>query len=204
MQAAVNNPEPLTLPVAGIILAAGAAARMGKPKLLLPWKGQPLIRHALQTGLAAGLDPLIVVTGANADLLQAALDGLPARVVHNPHWQQGQSTSVQTGIQALPPNTQAVLFLLGDQPFVTPELIRQLVNTYVRTRPAILAPYVGQQRATPVLFDQSVFGLLCQLQGDAGARTIFQQVPPQAMPWPDERLLFDIDTPEDYQHLLDG
>lgn len=198
----MNNPEQLTLPVAGIILAAGAASRMGQPKLLLPWKGQPLIRHALQTGLAAGLDPLIVVTGAHANLMQAALDGLPARVVHNPHWQQGQSTSVRAGMQALPPDTQAVLFLLGDQPFVTPELIRQLVSTYARTGPAILAPYVGQQRTNPVLFDQSVFMLLCQLQGDAGARTIFTQVPPEAMPWPDERLLFDVDTPADYEQLL--
>jgi len=195
--------QPLAaLPVSGVILAAGAASRMGQPKLLLQWKGEPLICHAARTALQAGLDPVVVVTGSYAAKMQAALAGLSVRLVHNPDWQTGQSTSVRAGLAALPDHIQAVIFLLGDQPFVTAGLLLALVNTYARTRPTILAPFVGEKRANPVLFDRSIFPALGKLQGDAGARSIFAQYPPTPMPWPDERLLFDVDTPGDYQRLL--
>ena len=188
--------------VTGVILAAGAASRMGQPKLLLSWKGEPLIRHAARCALQSGLAPLVVVTGAYAAEMQIALAGLAVSLVHNPDWQAGQSTSVRSGLAVLPDRTQAVIFLLGDQPFVTSELLRALVNTYAQTRPTILAPFVGEKRANPVLFDHSIFEALGQLKGDAGARSLFTQYPPTPMPWADERLLLDVDTPEDYQRLL--
>lgn len=191
--------------VAGIILAAGAASRMGQPKLLLPWKGEALIRHAVRVALGADLEPVVVVTGSRAQDIQNALLGLTVNVIYNPDWEAGQSTSVRAGIRALPPQVRAALFLLGDQPFVSVELIRKIVETYSSSRSAIpiLAPFVGEKRSNPVLFDRSIFDVLCGLQGDAGARSIFAQHPPQAMQWPDERLLLDIDTPEDYQRLLE-
>lgn len=196
--------EETTNPVAGIILAAGAASRMGRPKVLLPWQGETLIHRAARTALAGGLNPVVVVTGALHADISGTLADLAVQVVNNPDWQSGQSTSVRAGVQALPESTQAVLFLLGDQPFVTPELIRRLVATYLRTRPTILAPFVGEKRTNPVVFDRSIFDVLCRLEGDAGARSIFGQYPPVAMPWSDERLLFDVDTPADYQKLLDS
>ena len=189
---------------AGVILAAGAASRMGQPKLLLPWQGQALIWHAVRTALQAGLEPVLVVTGAAAPEMQAALDGLPVQLVHNPDWLAGQSGSVRVGIRALPEQVEAVIFLLGDQPFVTAELLQALVSQYARERPAILAPYIGQKRTNPVLFDRSVFEPMCALQGDAGARSLFGRFPPARLPWTDQRLLFDVDTPQDYQKLLDN
>ena len=191
------------LPVmAGVILAAGAASRMGQPKLLLPWKGEALIRHAVRTALEARLDQVVVVTGAAGAEIKAALAGLDVTIVENLDWQEGQSTSVRAGINALSATVQAVIFLLGDQPYASSELIKALVNTYAQTHPIILAPFVGQKRTNPVLFDRSIFDNLRQLQGDAGARTIFAQYPPTPLPWADERLLFDVDTPEDYQKLI--
>jgi molybdenum cofactor cytidylyltransferase len=189
-------------PVAGIILAAGAASRMGQPKLLLPWNGEALICHAVRIALQSGLDPIVVVTGAGAEGIQKALDGFDVKLVHNPDWQSGQSTSVRAGILALPAHVEAVFFLLGDQPFVSPDLIQSLTQKFLETRPHILAPFVGDKRANPVLFSWDMFEALCQLQGDAGARSIFKQYPPEAMQWGDERVLFDIDTPEDYQRLM--
>jgi molybdenum cofactor cytidylyltransferase len=192
----------LPSPVAAVILAAGAASRMGQPKLLLPWKGEALIRHAARTALQAGLDPVVVVTGAASVDMQTALSGLELKLVFNPDWQAGQSTSVRIGIQSLPAQARAVIFLLGDQPFVSVELLKGLVRAYLETQPLILAPFVAEKRANPVLFDRAVFGEMQALQGDAGARTIFSQHPPTPFPWPDERLLFDVDTPEDYQRLV--
>ncbi len=198
----MNNQQNTNLSVAGIILAAGAASRMGQPKLLLPWKGRALIHHAAHTALIAGLEPVIVVAGARMLEIQAALTDLPVEVIHNPAWENGQSASVRTGIHALPEQTTAAMFLLGDQPYVSVELVQVLQLTYIRDRPTILAPFVGGKRSNPVLFDASIFEALCALQGDAGARSIFGQYPPTPLVWQDERLLFDVDTPEDYQRLL--
>lgn len=198
----MNPPDPLPR-IAGIILAAGAATRMGQPKLLLPWKGEALVCHGARVALAAGLDPVVVVAGSAIGEMRHALQDISVQVVENPDWAAGQSTSVRAGIRALPENTQATFFLLGDQPYVTVDLLQALIKEYTRRRPEILAPYVGERRSNPVLFDCSIFDLLCQLQGDAGARSLFGHHPPAAMQWPDERLLFDIDTPEDYQKLKD-
>jgi len=198
----MENQSHTIASVAGIILAAGAATRMGQPKLLLPWKGEALICHTARTALKSGLAPVIVVAGAWKTEIQTALNDLDVKVIDNPDWKTGQSTSVRAGVRALPQHTPAAIFLLGDQPFVSTELIQALLQMYIHNHPMILAPFVGGKRANPVLFDHSIFETLCTLKGDAGARTIFAQYPPAQMDWPDERLLFDIDTPEDYQRLL--
>ena len=190
--------------VAGVILAGGSASRMGQPKQLLIWQGEALVRLAARTALNAGLSPVVVVTGARGDEVAAAVRDLPVQVVHNPLWAAGQSTSVGAGINALPDDVNAALFLLADQPFVSAGLIGGLIRAYSLSRPQILATYVGEKRTNPVLFDRSTFGELRQLEGDVGARSIFSKIVPAAFPWPDARLLFDVDTPEDYQKLLQG
>jgi molybdenum cofactor cytidylyltransferase len=189
------------VPIAGIILAAGSASRMGQPKLLLPWKGEALIRHASRRALSC-LNPVIVVTGAWQKEIHDALNDLPVTMVHNPDWEKGQSTSVRTGINALPGETAAAIFLLGDQPYVSTKLVQGLVEEYIQTRPTILAPYVGDKRSNPVLFDRATFYDLRQIEGDVGARAIFKFHKITPFVWSDENLLFDVDTPEDYQKLI--
>jgi molybdenum cofactor cytidylyltransferase len=189
-------------PAAGVILAAGAASRFGQPKQTLPWHGQALVWHAARTALRAGLAPVVAVTGHAADQVQTALAGSPVELVHNPDWAAGQSTSVITGLRHLPLQVGSAVFLLADQPFVPAGLLRGLVDTHAATCAAIVAPLVRGKRANPVLFDRRTFPDLLSLTGDVGGRALFSRYLVSWLPWNDERVLFDVDTLEDYQALL--
>ncbi len=189
-------------PVAGIILAAGDASRYGRLKQLLPWQGEPLVRRVARTALQAGLSPVVLVSGAQAAEVEAAVKDLPVQVAQNPDWRAGQSTSVVTGINALPADCGAAIFLLADQPQISSTLIRSLVEERSSTLPVILAPLVNGQRSNPVLFDRQTFPDLLALSGDTGGRALFSRYKVAWLPWHDPGPLLDIDTPQDYQRLL--
>lgn len=189
--------------VAGVILAAGGAQRMGQSKQVLDWHAEPLVRHVARAALEAGLSPVVVVTGSAADQVEAALQGLPVHLVHNPEWQAGQSSSLIAGLIALPPETGAAAFLLADQPQTSVQLIASLVEAHAVTLSPLVAPLVQGQRANPVLFDRAVFPQLLSLSGDQGGRALFSRYRVQWVPWHDPGILNDIDTPEDYRRLLE-
>ena len=200
-------------PVAGIILAAGEAKRFGQSKQLLDYHGQPFVRSVAQTALASGLSPVVVVTGANAQQVEPAVMDLSVTIVRNTDWQNGQSSSIRAGLHALPPPSLrdtspksfgfgggregAAIFLLADQPQVTPTVIRALVEQHTVELAPIIAPLVQGQRANPVLFDRVTFPDLMALTGDVGGRAIFSKYPLMYLTWHDESLLVDIDTPDD-------
>ena len=190
-------------PIAGIVLAGGAAARYGEPKQLLPWRGRPLVWHVAKRALSAGLSPVVVVGGAYTAPLRAAVADLPVIFVDNPKWAEGQSTSVRAGLGAVSSQGGGVIFLLADQPQVPEMLIRTLVEVHAQSRASIVSPLVKGQRANPVLFDRSTLGDFLQLRGDVGGRKLFSKYPVEWVPWHDELPILDIDTPEDYQRLLD-
>ena len=190
-------------PVAGIILAAGGASRFGAPKQLLTYEGVPLVRRVAQVALASGVSPVIVVSGAYTPQISQALDSLPVELLHNPGWQEGQSTSVKLGMQRLPPEAGSVIFFLADQPFVQESLVQALVEAHAVSLAPIVAPLVDGRRSNPVLFDRRTWADFASLTGDAGGRALFARYPATWVPWHDPRLLLDIDTPEDYQRLLD-
>jgi molybdenum cofactor cytidylyltransferase len=186
--------------VAGVVLAAGGAARMGSIKQLELWRGRPLVWHAAQAGLAAGLDPLIVVLGAAAGQVRMALSGLPVDRVINPGWEAGQSTSVRAGVAALDATVEAVVFLLADMPLVGPELIGRLIEGHRQSLMAIVAPRAAGRLANPVLFDRRTFSSLSVLAGDQGGRGLYAHFPVLAIE-ADEASLIDIDTPEDWRRI---
>lgn len=190
-------------PIAGVILAAGGASRFGCLKQLVQWKGQPLVRHTARAALASGLSPVVVVVGAESELVAQAVAGLPLRVVHNPEWQQGQSTSMQSGLQALPSMCGGAIFMLADQPNVSAGLIQALVEAHSQSLAPIVAPLVDGQRGNPVLFDSITFRDLMGIRGDVGGRQLFARYPLQYVPWHDRMVLRDLDTPEDYARLLE-
>lgn len=189
-------------PVAGVILAAGASQRLGSPKPLLEWQGESFVHRAARTAMQAGLAPVVIVAGETADLVSQAVSDLPVKVLVNPIWQSGQSSSIHLGVKALPASTGAAIFLLVDQPQIPAALLRALVEEHAAGLPPVLAPLAGGQRANPVLFDRVTFPDLLEISGDQGGRAIFSKHPVSYLPWHDERILLDVDTPVDYQRLL--
>jgi molybdenum cofactor cytidylyltransferase len=189
---------------AGIILAAGEASRFGQPKQLLDYKGQPFVRAVALTALASGLSPVVLVTGAHAKDVRAVVEDLPVIIAHNPQWITGQSSSIQIGLHQLPAETGAAIFLLADQPQVNPPILRALVDHHARNLAPILVPLVRDRRANPALFDRLTFPDLNIITGDVGGRAIFQKYPLTYLPWLDESLLIDVDTPEDLAKLEAG
>ena len=206
-------------PVAGIILAAGESTRFGQPKQLLDWKGQPFVRAVAKTASEAGLSPVVIVTGANAEQVEATVNDLNVTVIKNDEWKSGQGSSIKAGIlsliyasttgAALPPlsarraeGVGGAIFLLTDQPQVTTSIIRALVEKHAEGLYPIVAPMVMDQRANPVLFDCTTFSDLMMLEGDVGGRAIFHKHRVEYLPWHDDRLLLDVDTPEMYQRLI--
>jgi molybdenum cofactor cytidylyltransferase len=195
-------------PIAGIILAAGEARRYGQPKQVLTWRGEPFVRAVAKTALETGLSPVIVVTGAYGSDVASAVQDLPVLVAHNPDWQSGQASSIRAGLSHLPyPQDRAevggAIFLLADQPQVTPAILRALVGEHAATLSPIIVPMVLDQRANPVLFDCGTFPDLLTLEGDVGGRGIFSKHKINYLLWHDDALLLDVDTPERYQRLKD-
>jgi molybdenum cofactor cytidylyltransferase len=198
-------------PIAGIILAAGESARFGQPKQLLDWKGQPFVHAVAKTALEAGLSPVVVITGANAEPVELAVQDLNVTVVRNSDWKIGQGSSIREGVNILIDNFSSkmgmgkiggAIFLLVDQPQVTTSILHALVEKHAEGLYPIVAPMVIDQRANPVLFDLATFPDLIGLEGDVGGRAIFHKHRVEYLPWHDDRLLLDVDTPEMYQRLI--
>ncbi len=190
--------------IAAIILAAGGSERMGQPKQLLAWHGEPLVKHVARAALDGGIQKIIIVVGAAGDEVKEALSGLPMIFVNNLDWQLGQSTSLKAGLSELPAEIGAAIFFLADQPQVSPTLVRALIEKHASTLAPIIAPLVDGQRGNPVLFDRATFIDLLTIQGDSGGRVLFSRFPVHWIEWHDSEILQDIDTEEDYRRLLDG
>jgi molybdenum cofactor cytidylyltransferase len=189
--------------IAGLLLAAGGARRFGSQKLVAPLRDLPLVRHAFDT-LAEAVDLVIVVVGSEGPAVARALDGTAAHVVENPDWARGLSTSIRCGVAAVPPDVDAVLIALGDEPLIAADVSRSVAAAWREAQwPIVVARYEGVP-GHPVLFDRSVFGELAALDGDVGARSVIARLPERvayvdiAAPLP-----YDVDRPQDLR-LVDA
>jgi molybdenum cofactor cytidylyltransferase len=192
--------------IAAIVLAAGASTRMGRQKLTLPMRdGRPLARVSVEQVLAAGLDDVIVVLGREAEAVALSLQGLRVRTVVNPHYAEGQSTSLRAGLDALHPTTTAAVIALGDQPLPDPGVIGRLVAAFRTTRQSIVVPVYRDGRGNPVLFAATLFAELRAVTGDRGGREVIARDPGRVAEVAlDAAMPADIDTPEDYDAARAG
>jgi len=185
--------------VAGIVLAAGGSSRFGSPKQLLPWRGKTVLNSVVSTAFDTGLAPVIVVLGANADQIEPALPK-ECVVVRNDAWSEGQSSSIRIGLAQLSEEIDGVLILLGDQPQVNPHFCSSIIQKGLECG-KITIPYVNDRRANPVFFPKHTLKRLGQVTGDQGGRAIFSEFQVEYLPWLDDCMALDIDTPEDYEKL---
>ncbi len=176
---------------------------MGHPKLALTHHGVPLLRRAVDAAVGAGCDEIIVVCGADSEHYAPLLAGTPARIVHNPSYAEGLSSSIRVGIESLSEDVGAAVLLLADQPFIDAGVIRQLIDAYRKTgKPIVSCQYEGVY-GVPTLFDRALFLELLVLEGDRGARAVIQTYPRHIAAVEITReVARDIDTPGDAEGLL--
>jgi molybdenum cofactor cytidylyltransferase len=173
---------------------------MGGAKVTLEWDGTPMIIRAVGAAREAGLWPITVVIGAYGELVREALRGEQVEIVVNEAWEEGQSSSVKAGMDAVRDRAEAVVFLLADMPLVDGDLVQALVSEHRKTLAPIIAPWVGGRRGNPILFDANTYHAMEGLSGDQGARALTSQFPVRRIEW-DERALFDVDSPDDLPGL---
>ncbi|MGD0733976.1 MAG: nucleotidyltransferase family protein [Terracidiphilus sp.] len=186
------------MPVAAIILAAGASRRLGQPKQLLMHGGETMLGRAIRLAVEAGADPVLVVLGAQAERISASLESNRATVVINDGWEQGIASSIHAGLRALYATVPGVLIMSCDQPRLTAEHLRALIENFIaQNESAIVASAYAGIHGVPAVFPRSTFPDLFALAGDKGARALL--VRPQclliALKFPGGEA--DIDTPED-------
>jgi len=195
------------LVVGAVLLAAGEGRRMGgpmgggRPKCLLQLGGVPLVTRQLVALSGAGVDELVVVLGHHAEAIEPAVMAFPVTLAHNPRPEDGQVSSLRTGLAALSGKTDVVLVALADQPLINAQDISALIGAW-KKRPAgteVLVPRVGGQPGNPVLFSAEVRRQILAGSADVGCRQ-WRAAHPEAVAWFDtdnQRYRVDVDTPED-------
>ncbi len=202
--------------VSAVVLAAGGSSRLGRPKQLLPMIGTPprhplggagtgstMIEHVLHVVMGTSVDEVIVVLGhAAAEIAPHIPAG--CRIVLNPGWEAGISSSIQAGLEAVHRRAEAVLFVLADQPLLSGTALERILRAYYATTKAIIAPVYHGQPGAPALFDRRLFAALRSLRGDVGGREVIRQFAHEVLPVEMDapEIFLDVDTASDYEELL--
>ena len=192
--------------VSATILAAGESSRMENGnKLLLPINEIPMISHVCNTVLTAGLDPVVVVTGCDNELVTQAIPAAINEIIYNSHWQSGMASSIYSGISALPKNIDGNMIVLGDMPMLSKNTLDLLIDEFiVQHGDHIIYPIYEERQANPVIFPKKYFQEILSTTGDRGCKKVLKQYPDDAIgvPIKSQEVVLDCDTKDDYFHLL--
>jgi molybdenum cofactor cytidylyltransferase len=189
--------------IAGLVLAGGLSSRMApRNKLLEPVGGEPMVRHVAAVAIASGTQPVIVVTGHEAAAVRGALRGLAVTIVANPDYADGLSTSLRTGLRALPQGIDGALILLGDMPEVESSVLTALVAAFTGES-TICVPVRHGRRGNPVLWGSAHFAEMMQLTGDSGAKPLMARHETHLIEVEvaTGSIFEDVDAPEDLARL---
>lgn len=187
--------------MAGLLLAAGLSTRFPSGnKLLAAIDGVPMVRRAAQALLDGGTEPVVCVTGHEADAIVGALEDLPIRFVHNRRFAEGMSTSLTAGIRALRDCSAAVV-MLGDMPWVPAVAVRDLISAFEAGGPrTICVPTHGSRRGNPVLWPAHFFDSILSVTGDRGARALLERFDKHvvSVPVATDGVFRDLDDPASF------
>ncbi len=197
----MRSAEPF---VSALVLAAGPSRRMGRPKLALPVGGVPMLRRVVEAAVQSRCRETVVVLGAHQEVYRPLLAGAGVRLVENPEFAHGLSTSIRAGVASLSPESEAVVILLADQPRITAQAIDRLIDIHVQEGKRIVASAYGGVVGVPALFDAALFLELLTLEGDAGARSVIEKYPQHGVAVTLEDGWQDVDTPEDLARMAGG
>lgn len=190
-------------PIAGIILAAGMSKRFGSPKQLLKVGGEFIINRVVDAALNSLLDSVTLVLGhCHEQILpvlgaRAGAPDLKVVIIHD--YREGLSRSLHRGVLSIRSHYSACMFLLGDQPLLTPETINHLIAQYRLSAKDICVPLYREKRKNPTLFSRRYYDRLLAIEGDVGARAIIDDEPEKVLFVPTDRPndFQDVDTPDD-------
>jgi len=195
-------PRERSGPVAGIVLAAGTSSRMGVNKMLLKLDGETILRRTVSRAVAAGLEPVLVVLGHEAERARAELSGLACEPVLNADYLLGITASLHAGLAKVPARSAAAVVILADMPFVTSSMIASLVDRYRQSAaPLVISDYAGVD-APPMLYDRSLFSELQAMKGEGCGKQVVKRHRGEALAlsWP-AAALADVDVRADYERL---
>ncbi|NHF59890.1 nucleotidyltransferase family protein [Flavobacteriaceae bacterium TP-CH-4] len=190
--------------IALVILAAGASTRMGRPKQLLPWGQDNLLRHAIKQAHGTGLKQILVVLGANAQVIKKNLGPHFVDTVTNPDWEEGLGSSLSYGIQQLLASQQSfkgVLIMLADQPLVDKDYLNELITAFETREKGIVVTSYGQRVGVPAVFHSRYFERLKALNKDFGAKEIIQRHKNDMFVVDPKGKAVDVDTRDVYERL---
>ena len=190
--------------ISAILLGAGESKRIGANKLFLPWGKKIVLTHCVDTLLKSTVKEVIVVLGDRTKVMESQLKGRKVKVVMNPHYRKGMSTSIRRGVRAIDPNSHGILIALGDMPFLVSRTINSLIRAFGQGKGAIIVPSFRGRKGHPVIFHRRYKKELLQLKEDVGGRSIIERHPEEVR-WVQirsEGVLKDIDTWKDYKKEL--
>lgn len=194
-----------SLNIAVVILAAGASTRMGSPKQLLKWRDDSLIVHAIQTVLELNTAEVIVVLGANYELIKTEINRFPITILNNKDWELGLGKSIACSSTYLCNKNikpDGVLITLADQPFVTKEYLQALISNFsINTNQIVATSYQNRRYGVPALFDKCYFEVLLKLKDDFGAKHILKENESFIRALIPTVKNVDLDSKDDYERL---
>jgi molybdenum cofactor cytidylyltransferase len=158
--------------VSAVVLAAGASRRMGQPKPLVKLGDKTILQRVLDGLHASSVHEIVVVLGHRAEQILPTIAGYGCRVVINPHYRQGLSSSIRRGLSAVDPQAEGVLIALGDLPFVSSAVVEALLAAFSRGKGRIIVPIHEGRRGHPIVFGRKYWPELFRLSGDVGGREL--------------------------------